>query len=65
MSKRREREQFDLDEEYAVGPVRSRRNLRRGTLRSRTRSRRKVSTSRRNVVKPGGIHQRANKRVTW
>ena len=65
MSKRREQDQFEYEEEFTVGPVRSRRNLRRGTLRSRTQSRRKVGTSRRNVNKPGGIHQRANKRVNW
>ena len=68
MRKRRERDedQFDLDSEAVVsGPVRFRREVRSGTPRNRVNSRRKASSSRRKVSKPGGMHQRANKRMSW
>lgn len=67
MSKKRDAEQIDLDlvEADVSRPVRLRRELRGGTTRSRSVSRRKASTSRRKVNKPGGIHQRANKRMSW
>jgi len=68
MRKKREKDddQLDLDSEtVASGPVSFRREVRSGSARSRASSRRKVSTPRRKVSKPGGMHQRANKRMSW
>jgi len=68
MRTRREKDddQLDLDSEtVTTGPVSFRREVRGGSARSGASSRRKVSAPRRKVSKPGGMHQRANKRMSW
>ena len=69
MSTRKNRSHEDLDvesESVYTGPVRFRRESRGGATRNRTtNSRRKTQSSRRKTNKPGGIHQRANKRTNW
>ena len=57
-----------LDDEADVAnssPVSMRRDLRGGATRGRKVRRRKPVGARRKASKPGGIHQRANKRSNW
>jgi len=64
MRNKRENEQLDL-ETLPSGPVSFRREVRSEGPRCRVNKRRAASTSRRKTAKPGGIHQRANKRTNW
>jgi len=66
MRKRKEDDVLDPEAEaMPSGPVSFRREVRSGSPRERISSRRKASTSCRKTAKPGGIHQRANKRTNW
>jgi len=62
MRSRKENEELNLDSETVPsGPVSFRREVRG----SRASSRRAANASRRKTAKPGGMHQRANKRTNW
>jgi len=66
MRNKRDNDQLDLDLDVGpLGPVRFRREVRGGSSRSRVSKRRKGSSLRRKTAKPGGIHQRSNKRTNW
>lgn len=64
--KKRHEEPIDAEAEATSSyPVNMRRDERSGTGREGKSKRRKATIARRKAGKPGGIHQRANKRSSW
>lgn len=65
MRSRREHELLDVETDYPVAPRRQNRSARPNAARSRANSKRKVKSTKGKNKKVGGMHQRANKRMSW
>jgi len=65
MKKKKEEECGSDSDTVPSGPVSFRREVRGGNSRNQALSRQAALASRRKKAKPGGIHQRANKRTNW